>query len=675
MKLSRVFEPITINGMTLKNRILMPAFHHTYTPDGFANDRFKEYYWRRAEGGTGLIVVGGCRIDDYGGTTSMISLQRDEFIPGYKEFTDGMHARGAKVGVQLYQAGRYTSRNTIPDHKEALAPSAVFSRYTKETPKEMTIKELKGVVKSFADGARRAQKAGFDMVEIVGSAGYLICQFLSPVTNLRTDEYGGSWENRTRFPREVVAAVRQAVGKSYPLGMRIAGNDFMEGSNTNAEAVVFAKLMEAAGIDVLNVTGGWHESVVPQITGDLPRGGYTYLAGAIRDAVKIPVAVSNRINNPELAEKILAIGEADMISIGRPHLADPDWVKKAQEGRSNEIRKCVACNQGCLAKTFFSAPVECLVNGSCGREYLLKEKKATSPSPKNILVVGAGPAGCEFAIAATERGHKVTIWEKSQRIGGQLSQVSVPPGKKEFNTLTEYFDTMLKKYNVSVAFGKRADAESIKNAGYDAVVVATGMIPNQIRLQNNGNLPVYSAYEVLRGEVMPGKDIVIIGGGSVGCETAQHLAHEAALSPEQIYFLMEHHAETLDKISSLLNLCRRNIAVVDIAKVGAGFDPGTGWPVLKDLRRLGVKLYPLTKVTGIEAGGVTLEVTDKKTAEVSTVVVPCDTIITAVGASSNNELYNQLKDSGVTAYNVGDSNKVAKVIDAIRASDELAYEI
>ena len=674
MEFKRLFTPISVRDMELKNRVVMPALHHLYTPEGYATERFNRYYWRRAEGGAGLIYVGGCRFDDYGAAPSMMSLQTDEFIPGYKEFTDGMHACGARVGVQLYHAGAYAHSIAIPGGKQALAPSAVFSKFTREMPKEMTLDEIQEVIANWAAGALRAKQAGFDTVEILASAGYLISQFLSPLKNLRTDEYGGNWENRSRFAREVVAAVRKAVGADYPLTMRVAGNDFVQNSNTNEQAVEFCKMMETAGIDLFNVTGGWHESVVPQITGDLPRGGFAYLAEAVHKAVQVPVIVSNRINDPALAEKLLALDVADLVSVGRPQIADPDWVNKAQENRTCEIRRCVACNQGCLAKTFFMKPIECLVNGEAGREYLLADAAPTAQS-KRILVVGAGPAGCEFALRAAQRGHAVTLWEREYRIGGQLHMVSVPPGKGEFATLVPYFETMLKKHNVTLLLGKEATAQEIAAAGFDAVVLATGMIPNQLTLPGRGGFATYSAYELLQGEAVAGKDVVIIGGGSVGCETAQFLARDAGASPEEIYFLMEHQAESVEKIMALLNNTRRNIALVDMAKIGAGFDPGTGWPVMKDLRRLNVKQYPFTTALDVSENTVTLRISDKEGRESSELSIPCDTLVISVGAKPNQTLLKELEVLGVQAHALGDARAVGKVMDAIRQAADLAQSM
>lgn len=664
MNLTRLFSPITIKNMELKNRIVMPALHHLYTPDGSATPRFNEYDWRRAEGGVGLIVVGGCRYDDYGGGRAMMSLQHDMFIPGYKEFTDGVHQRGAKAGVQLYHAGRYAKQANIPGNRQAIAPSEVFSRYTRETPRAMTVDEIHEIVRNCAAAAERALAAGFDMVEIVGSAGYLVTQFLSPVTNLREDDYGGSWENRTRFARELVAAVRGAVGVGHPLGMRIAGNDFMAGSNTNEEAVAFCRLMEKVGVDVLNVTGGWHETIVPQTSGDLPRGSYAYLAAAVKDAVSVPVAASNRINDPVLAETILALGEADLISTGRPCIADPDWPKKAEAGDFSEIRRCMACNQGCLAKTFFGQPIECLVNGKAGLEYL--EKEVQPATPMRLLVIGAGPGGCEFAIEAARQGHRVTLWEKNPAIGGQLGLVAAPPGKGEFTSLIAYYAAMLKKYKVGVVLNKQATEEESAAFPCDAIITATGMFPNRLTLPGDGSVPVCTAYKVLEKKVVAGRNVVIIGGGAVGCEAAQYLAREASLSPDQVYFLLEHRAEKVEKVLEMMNASRRNIAIVDIIKIGSGFAPGTAWPVFKDLKRLGVDQYSFAKVTDIRAGSVTIATEEKSTA------FPCDTIVMAVGARPRSQLYETLKQRGLNVHNLGDSEKIGTVLDAVRSANTLA---
>ena len=688
MQYERLFSPIKIRNLELKNRIIMPAIHLMYNMDGFANARFNEFYFRRAEGGAGLVFVGGCRFDEYGGSPGMMSLQTDDFIEGYHDFTDGMHKRGAKVGVQLYHAGAY-AHSIANDGREALAPSAVLSKFTKEMPKEMTKVEMLEIITKWAAAAVRAKKAGFDIVEISASAGYLISQFLSPKTNLRTDEYGGSWENRTRFPLELVAAIRATVGEDYPICARIAGNDLVPDSNTNDECVMFAKLLEQAGVDMINVTGGWHESIIPQLTGELPRGGFTYLAAAVKDAVNIPVAASNRINDPCTAEKILAVGEADLISLGRPLIADPDWPIKSKRNESELIRRCVACNQGCLAKTFFAEPVECLVNGFAGREYELKKRR--TKDPKVVLVLGAGVAGCEFAVQAALCGHNVTLWEKSNHIGGQVLMAAAPHSKREFMNIVSYYNAALSKLNINLVLNKNASAEEIKTAGVDVIVIATGCTPNSISLPGNSNIPVYSAFDILAGKAIAGKDVVIVGGAAVGCECADYLAYEAALSPEEIYFMLSQRSEKTDKVLSLLDKTRRNVSIIDIAKIGTGFEQGTAWPLMKELSRFGVNQYPFAKILDVTDNSVEIENTIPKTREqkaheretgivepdeIQRISIPCDTIVVATGSLPNNKLYEALKaDFPNDIYNIGDSFQIGKVSDAIAQAIKLARSL
>lgn len=674
MNLNRLFSPVTINGLALKNRVVMPAIHHRYTPEGFATDRFNEYYWKRAEGGPGLIIVGGCRFDECGSKLGMMSLESDEYIGGWKKFTDGMHSRGTKVAVQLYHAGGYIFSKDLPSGKQVLSPSAIKSNYTKEIPKEMTVEEINNTISNWADGAVRAMKAGFDAIEIIGSAGYLISQFLSPITNHRNDEYGGSWENRCRFPLKVITAVRHAVGKDYPLFMRISGSDFVPNSNTIDDAVRFAKIIQNAGIDAINVTGGWHETKVPQLTGDVPTAGFSYLSKLIKDVVSIPVFSSNRYNDPVSAEESLSLGRADLICVGRPFIADAEWAKKALENRMDEIRPCMSCNQGCLANTFFGKSVECLVNGLAGHEYLYKNK--TKSVSKNVLVIGSGPAGCEFSIAASEAGHKVTLYEKKEFVGGQLSLVSSPPAKKEFKNLSKYYETMLKKHEIAVFLKKETTADEIIDGGFDEVVIATGSVPKNLQIDlSNSNIQLVLVNDVLEGKEMPGKNVVIIGGGSVGCETAQLLARQGSISADELFFLEVQKAEAKQRIESLLNSSDRNIAIVEVQKsIGSGFATGTSWPILKDLKRLGVKNYTLSKINEIKLNSITIEKLDSY-GNIENIELPCDTLISAIGYNSENNLYESLKDRMPNKHIIGDAQKVGKILDAVKAARILAMNI
>lgn len=664
--MDKLFQPITINGMTLKNRIVMPPLHHLYTPDGVMTERFSEYYYKRAEGGAGLIIIGGCRIDEFGGAPMMLDVTKPSFVEDCKVFTEGMHNRGAKVGVQLYEGGRYAKKS---DNVKTIAPSAVFSKFSRETPDEITLEEIDLVVKRFADAAARVKEAGFDTVEIIGSAGYLISQFLSPVTNKRTDEFGGSWENRTRFPKMVIRAVREAVGPDFPVIIRVAGNDFIPGSNTNEDAVKFARIAEECGVDMIDVTGGWHETVVPQLPGDLPHGGFAYLAGAIKNAVNIPVMASNRFNDITSARKVLAMDMADLIGFGRPLIADPELPNKVKEGRDDLVRNCIGCNQGCLARTFFSRPIECTVNAYAGYETNLVRKPAEKA--KKVLVIGAGPAGLTAAIELKERGHNVTVWEKTSTPGGQLSLAAIPPGKADFNMFTKYLANMCRELSIDIIYNKEADKASVLAFGADDVIIATGSVPAAIDFPGNkAGVEIIQASDVLEGKAFPGKNVVIVGGGSVGCETAQYLAEESTISPELLYFLSIHEAETPEKIRSLLNTPNRNISIVEMQKkIGAGFDLGTGWPVLKQLSRLGVKSYTLSKVKEISDGAVMI--TDAEEKEIK---IPADTVIISVGYRSVNKLYEDLKDSA-NVHIIGDAEKPAKVLTAVSAATKCALSI
>lgn len=674
MKYERLFSPITINGMELKNRIVMPAMHHLYTEHGRCTQRFAEYYYRRAEGGAGLILVGSCRFDDYGARENSMSLRDDSFIDGWKVFTDGMHARDSKVGVQLYHAGRYVPSQSVPNGKPALAPSAVFCSFTRETPPEMTREQMQEVIQNWADAAVRAQKAGFDIVELIGSVGYLICQFLSPVTNKRTDEYGGSWENRCRFPLEVIRAVRAAVGPDYPLAMRISGSDFIPGSNTNVEAAAFAALAEAAGIDLLNVTVGWHESKVPMITGDVPSAGLTYLGKAIKEAVSTPVAIGARVNDPYVAEEVLALERGDLVTIGRGLIADPDFPNKAKNNLSAEIRPCMGCNQGCLAKAFFDKPVECLVNGLCGREYEISTAPATNS--RRILVVGGGPAGCEFAIRAAQRGHQMTLWEAGNALGGQLNLAAKVPSQGDFARLIAYYGTMLKSLGVNVQFDTTATADNIIAGKFDEVILALGGAPNITELPvQAGSVPVFTGTQVMNGEVMPGRNVVVIGGSFVGCSITRTLARRSSLSPEQLFHLSVNQAEATDRISQLLNTSDRTVTLVERdAKIGYGYEPGTAWPLLSDLERLQVKKYPNTKVTEINASGVTAEQADKD-GNMQVIQIPCDTVIIASGVHPEDSMAAVLKQNGIAVRSIGNAHQLGKAIDAIREAASLGCEI
>ena len=672
MKYERLFTPIQIGTMTLKNRIVMPAMHHLYTENGYATPRFCEYYYKKIEGGAAMVIVGSCRFDDYGAKDNSMSLRDDATIPGWKAFTDGIHQRGGKVAVQLYHAGRYMPKKDVPCGGDALSPSATYASYTRETAPEMSKAQIRQLLLDYAQGARRAVAAGFDAVEISASSGYLLCQFLSPLTNLRTDEYGGSFENRCRFPLEVIRSVREAVGPDYPVLLRLGADDFVPNSCTLADSTKFAPLAQAAGIDCFNVTGGWHETKVPQLTGDLPHGGLSYLGKGIKSVVSVPVLLCNRVSDPDTAEKCLALSRADLIGLGRPLIADPEFANKAKEGRAEEIRPCMACNQGCLANTFFDRPVTCLVNGICGRELEYPIKPAETP--KSILVIGGGPAGCEAAYRAATRGHRVTLMERTNALGGQLKYTWVIPSRYDFLELARFYENNLPRLGVTVLLNREATAEDAK--GYDHVIVAAGGTANVTALPvEEGAVPVYTSKQVLAGKVIAGQRVVVIGGSFTGCYTAQYLAREGSMSADELFYFMSYHADTLENIEHRLNHSDRSVVLLEQGpKVGFGFESGTSWPVLGDLNRLDVPFLKNTKVTAVTASGVDA-VETKKDGTTLAHHYDCDCVVVSSGVHPDDRLLREIEQTGTPVTSIGNSNMLGKAIDAIRVGAELGLTI
>jgi 2,4-dienoyl-CoA reductase (NADPH2) len=668
MKFRHLFNPISIGKMQLQNRIAMPSINHGYSEDGQVNDRLVAYYAARAKGGAGLITLGGCAVHPLGRSFRIICIYDDTFNAGLKKLTEAVHEYDSKIVAQLYHAGGYAKSREIG--AQAVAPSALPNKYTHETPKEMTAEDIEIARNSFIDAAKRAKQVGFDGVEIIGSAGYLIAEFLSPYTNHRTDEYGGAWENRSRFLVEVISGIHDKVGADFPVIVRLSGNDFVKDGNTNANAVRLAKVLEDNGADAINVTGGWHESKIPQTTGELPTGGYTYLAANIKKAVHIPVIASNRINDPVEAERIIAFGFADMVNMGRALLADPDLPNKAQAGSVKEIRRCIACGQGCYDRRFSGQDVCCMINYTTGRENELVKQPA--PSPKRVLVIGGGVAGMEFAINAAERGHKITLWEKSNRLGGQLNYAAKPIGKHDFKYLLEYQTYMLEKHAVNVVLAKEATVDEVLAFQPDAVVVAMGSEPIKAPFaveSDGGN--IVQANDVLAGEYIPGQNVVVVGGGAVGCETAIFLADQGTLSAEQTKFLMLHKAESDEVIHALLEQGTRKVTIVEMFKeVGKDIGVSTRWGVKKHITQLGIHCLTETKVIAVTDQGVRVQL---PSGEIET--MEADTIVLAIGSRPRDTLSKELTGKIKEVYVIGDAVTPGKIFSCITDAVELGLRI
>ncbi|MEL7567222.1 MAG: FAD-dependent oxidoreductase [Dehalobacterium sp.] len=676
--MSKLYTPGKIGRLEIKNRVMMPAMHLAYCPGGEVSNRLIEFYRLRAQGGVGLIVAGAVGIDPLRiNEHDMIQLYHDRFIPGLSRLTKEVHRHGTKIFPQLFHAGRY-ARSKEYGGKQAVAPSAVASRFTGEMPRELREEEILEIVEFFSRAAHRAKEAGFDGVEISASAGYLISQFLSPVTNQRVDRYGGNLERRMTFPLEVIAAVRQAVGEDFPIMVRVAGNDFIKGGNSNVEAKLFCAALEQAGVDAISVTGGWHETHVPQLTMDVPPGAFAYLGETVKSAVNIPVVVCNRID-VRLAEEILDHDRADFVGIARGLVADPDLVHKAEQGKYEDICPCIGCNQGCMDNIFFGKKLNCLVNPEAGREIELMEgstllRTVKTDYPKKILVIGAGIAGLEFGKVAAERGHHVTIWEEGIKPGGQALIASLPPGRRDFLRLIDYLTKACLKLKVKICYGKKAYADEVLKAVasgvFDQVVIAAGAKPSLPDFPIDQKALVVPAWDVLSGKVKTRSRVVIVGAGAVGVETALFLAETGTIDGPTLRFLMLNQGEKPEDLYQLLTRGCKDITLVEMGQgVGKDIGPSTRWSMLAKLKQFHVKIMDQTKVVAVNREGVLVEKTDGQE------LIPADTVILAGGACSNDEVFLQLKEKTDKISIIGDAKKPRKMLDAVREAYEEALRV
>jgi 2,4-dienoyl-CoA reductase (NADPH2) len=653
-----LFEPYKILDLTLANRIVMSAMNLGWAQDGQINQRIIDFYVERARGEAGLIMVGGATVESPITHGGFISIHDDSLLGGHKLLTNAVKEAGACIGLQLFHAGRYSFG--FLDGRDVVAPSPIPSKLTRHTPKELSIAEIEDIVSNFAAAAGRAQSSGYQLVEVIMSAGYLVSQFLSPLTNQRSDEYGGSFQNRMRFPLEVITAIRQQVGPDFPIGVRLGGSDFMEGGNGWQEMGVVAKELEKASVNILNVTGGWHEAPIPQIQSEVPEGTYAYLAAKIKEQVRIPVVASNRINNPALAENILQNGQADLITVARGLLADPEWALKARLGKP--IRKCIAC-MTCLDRLFAGQDLQCAVNPQCGKE---DQPIRKSPQTKKFLIVGSGPAGLEAARIAALKGHQVTIWEKAARIGGQLNIALVPPGKQEFKSLLDFYEQELASLGVEIVLNKTAHSDTVKSGQYDIVLIATGALPRSLPFCAQEGAHVINAWDVLNGSAVKGPNIVVVGGGSVGCETALFLAEKGTLDPESLKFMMLNRVENPDTLYKLLTQGSLRIKLVEMGdSLAADMGPSTRWGTLKHMQTLGVEALTGVRVSSIAHNHVKVVRDDEEHQ------LKADTVVLAIGSTSNDRLHYELKHQMGEVYLLGDATSPAKLINATQQAFDL----
>lgn len=668
MEFRRLFEPITINKLVIKNRTVMPSMGLAYSTDYSFNDRYRAFYRERAKGGVGLLTIGPVAIDRVGSAPFMSGLFDDSYIEPLRLFIDELHREtDVKIATQFLHMGRYTF--SFLSGMTPIAPSPIPSRLTHETPREMVDEDIEEVKEAYAQAARRAKEAGFDFVEVLACTGYLISEFLSPVTNKRTDAYGGSTENRMRFGLEVIRKVRETIGPELALGIRIAGNDFMEGGNTNKESALFAAEAEKAGVDAINVTGGWHETKIPQLTSNVPPGGFLYLSRGIKDKVSVPVFASNRLGDPYVAEKALRSGVCDMICWGRPLIADPELPNKVKEGRLDQIIPCIACNQGCFDSIFAGIPVTCILNPRAGNEGFFKVGQGDKA--KKIMVAGGGPAGMEFALTAGERGHEVHLYEKEDRLGGQVNLAKTPPGKGEFQRLIDSMKGRMEHRNVRVNLNTLLTPEMVREERPDLLVIASGARPISIDVPGVDKPHVVEAWDVLSEKVWNmGEDVVVVGGSATGCETALFVAEMAVPDPDTFTFLAYHSAENPVFATELLHTPGRKITVIDmLPRFADNVGRTARWSLIERLRLMGVNMRPNTLLKEIRDDSILVK-TDK-----GEEVIPADTVIMAVGALSVNDFAGNLQEMGCDVITMGDAKDPRKITEAVREGFEEALKI
>jgi 2,4-dienoyl-CoA reductase (NADPH2) len=656
-----IFEPVAIHRLVLKNRIYMPAMHLGMATDFKVTDQLVDFYAQRAKGGAGAICVGYATVDDDSGNTSNIGAHRNDFIPGLSRLAQTIRAHGAAALVQLNHAGRYNHSFFLAG-RPPVAPSAIASRLTKETPRALTVEEIQSIVARFAAAARRVCEAGFDGVEVLSGTGYLISEFLSPLTNQRTDAYGGSLANRMRFGLEVITAIRNAVGDDFPVIVRMNGNDFMPQGQSREELQAYAReLTEQATVNALSINVGWHEARVPQITSAVPRGAFAYLARSIKTQVRVPVIYGHRVNDLDTARQLVADDMCDLVAMGRALLADPEMPAKGLAGNPQAIVHCVACAQGCFDRLFQLRHVECLCNPVAGHEKAARLEPVSRP--RKVMVIGGGPAGMQAALAAAARGHAVTLYDQGDRLGGQLHLAAAPPGREEFASLSRDLAFQLDQRGVPVRLNCRVDENLLRQEQPDRVILATGARPIAPPIPGAQLPHVVQAWDVLLNKVPVGSEVVIIGGGAVGVETALYLADKGTLSGEALKFLLIQRAEPVQDLIELATRGTKRVTLIEmIDHLGEGIGKTTRWTLVQDLRRYHVRAMTATKALEITAGGVKIQAADGAIEE-----LPADTVVLGVGSQPENRLAAVLEGLQIPHDVVGDAHRVGTALEAVHS--------
>lgn len=644
-ELDCLFEPIIIGTMELKNRLVMAPMGTSYGDDGFVTDRLTDYLSARARGGAGLITVEVAYVHRLGkvGLSGELSITDDKYIPGLKSLSDAIHRAGAKTVIQLNHAGRYARSKNLGE--QPVAPSAIPSRYTGEKPRELSTEEVEEIVEAFAEGAGRARDAGFDGVELMGSSGYLISQFLSPVTNKRTDKYGGDGPaERANFVKEIIEKIREKMGYDFNLCVKMSVEDYLPGGITIEDSQVMGRIFIESGADRLHAWAGWHESNKPMLPMSVPRAAFAHLALALKEITDTPVTTVGRINDPFVAARLLREGKADLIALGRGLLADPEFGIKAQEGRVDEIRTCIACC-ACFDTIMFqmhkSGPegLICAINPELGRE--VENLLRPVDKGKRVLIIGGGPGGMEAARVAAIKGHTVSLWEKSDRLGGMLRVADIPPLKEEIGCLTAYLSRQMEINNVRVELNRDATREEILRENPDCVIVACGAKQNVPEIPGIADGNVVMALDLLTGKIEAGQDVVLIGGGLIGVDIAEYL----------------------DEKKKKVTLLTRQ------AHIGADIGISTRWVTMMRIKeRQGIKVMTKTTYKEIKKEGVVIERDGEE------MFIPADTVVISGGLMPDRDLIETLKGE-IPVQEIGDCIEPRKIKDAIHEGFQAALKI
>lgn len=657
-----LFAPLDLGFTTLKNRVLMGSMHVGLeeAPNGYA--KMAAYFAERARGGVGLIVTGGISPNDVGLTAKgATKLDNEQDALKHRVITQAVHNAGAKIAMQILHTGRYAYQ---PNN---VAPSAVQAPINPFKPHPLTELEIEQTIFDFAHCAAMAKLAGYDGVEVMGSEGYLINEFITKRTNHRTDQWGGSYKNRIRFAIEIVKRIRERVGDEFIIIYRLSMLDLVEGGSTFEEVVQLAQAIEQAGATIINTGIGWHEARIPTIATKVPRAAFTWVTQKLKQHITIPLITSNRINTPEMAEHILAENHADMISMARPFLADPYFVQKAQEGRSDEINTCIACNQACLDHIFAGKIASCLVNPQACHETELIFKNTSSS--KNIAVVGAGPAGLSFATYAAERGHMVTLFEASHQIGGQFNIAKTIPGKEEFYETLRYFARKIElQPRIKLILNHVVTTDDIVKGQFDEVVIATGVTPRTLDIPGIDHEKVLSYLDVLKNKKEVGKKVAIIGAGGIGFDTAEFLTHQgqsASLNPSKFYDEWGidtdyHHAGGLKPAK--VEASEREVYLLQrkSSSVGAGLGKTTGWIHRTGLKHRNVHMLSGVNYQKIDDLGLHILVNNQPK------ILDVNHVIICAGQEPFTAMYETLKAAGCSVHLIGGA-KEAGELDAKRA--------